>query len=57
MELLYAMVMLLALLVAQIMLFTMIGRRLPDLVRALAGLPPRVCAAPQSAEVARLMRA
>jgi hypothetical protein len=57
MELLYAMVMLLALVVAQVMLFGMIGRRLPDIARALAGLPVRPRGADQSAAVARLMRA
>ncbi len=39
MGLLYAMFMLMALVTAQLILFGMIGRRLPDLSRALAGLP------------------
>jgi len=53
MGLLYAMMMLLALVVAQFSVFKMIGRRLPDLLRALAGVP----ASPQSADERRLMRA
>ena len=53
MGLLYAMTMLMALLVAQFMLFGMIGRRLPDLLRALAGLPIR----PQSRTASRWLRA
>jgi hypothetical protein len=43
--------MVMALLGAQLMLFGMIGRRLPDLLRAVSGLPV------QSGEAARLMRA